>query len=61
MKKINDFAWKEILKENNSLEESVKKINHPMIKESVKDQIKADLIVKFTDELENQKIRDRLE
>ena len=61
MNKINDFVWKEILKENNSLEESIKKINHPMIKESVKDQIKADLIVKFTDELENQKIRDRLE
>ena len=59
-KKVDDTIWKIYLKEMNSIEEDIKKINHPMIKKSVKESLHDSLIVKFTEELENKMIRDEL-
>ena len=59
-KKVDDFLWKGYLKEIIQMEHDVKKLNDPYIKDEVKEKICSDLRIKFTDEMENKILRDRL-
>ena len=59
-KKIDDMIWRVYLKDIKNLEENVKKLDHPMIKKSYKEELYSNLVIQFTDELENKMIRDEL-
>ena len=60
IKQIDDFMWKSYVKSLKPLEQAVKKLNHPLIKDSAKKQIFDNLTVDMTDEYENAKYRGEL-
>ncbi len=60
IKQLSDHTWKSYISSLKPLEQAVRKINHPLIKESAKNRIFEDLTVDLTDEYENAKYRGEL-
>ena len=60
VKQLDDYMWKSYINSLKPLEQAAKKMDHPLIKKSVKERIFDDLTVDLTEEYENAKYRGEL-
>ena len=60
IKQLDDYMWKSYIKSLKPLEQAAKKMDHPLIKDSVKERLFDDLTVDLTEEYENARYRGEL-